>query len=56
MSQLWDIRQPVRTLAEDIVRILYQETTSEHTEDFMCAAVTVICEAVVVTRSYELYV
>jgi hypothetical protein len=26
----------------DIVRIRYQETTSEGTEDFMCAAVTVI--------------
>jgi hypothetical protein len=25
---------PVRTLAEDIVRILYQETTSEDIEDF----------------------
>jgi hypothetical protein len=23
MSQLWDIRQPVRTLAEDIVKIRY---------------------------------
>jgi hypothetical protein len=41
-SQLWDIRQPVRTLAEDIVRIHYQETTSEDIEDFMCGAVTVI--------------
>jgi hypothetical protein len=29
VSQLWDIRQPVKTLAEDIVRIRYQETTSE---------------------------
>jgi hypothetical protein len=29
-------------LAEDIVKILYQETTSEDIEDFMCAAVTVI--------------
>jgi hypothetical protein len=42
MNQLWDIRQPVRTLAEDIVRIRYQETTSEEIEDFMCAEVTVI--------------
>jgi hypothetical protein len=41
-SQLWDIRQPVRTLAEDNVRIRYQETTSENIEDFICAAVTVI--------------
>jgi hypothetical protein len=42
MSQLWDIRQPVRTLAEDIVRIRYQETTSEGIEDFICAAIRVI--------------
>jgi hypothetical protein len=35
LSELWDIRQPVRTLAEDIVRIRYQETTSEDIEDFM---------------------
>jgi hypothetical protein len=42
MSLLWDIRQPVRTLAEDIVRIRYQETTSEDIDDFMCAAVTAI--------------
>jgi hypothetical protein len=46
MSQLWDIRQPVRTLAEDTVRIRYQETTSEGTEDFMCAAVTVSFKSV----------
>jgi hypothetical protein len=42
MSELWDIRQPVRNSAEDIVRICYQETTSEDIEEFMCAAVTVI--------------
>jgi hypothetical protein len=36
VSQLWDIRQRVRTLAEDIVRMRYQETTSEDIEDFMC--------------------
>jgi hypothetical protein len=42
MSQLWDIRQQVSTLAEDIVRIRYQETTIEDTEDLMCAAVIVI--------------
>jgi hypothetical protein len=42
MSQLWDIRQQVGKLAEDIVRIYYQETTSEDIEDFMCAAVTEI--------------
>jgi hypothetical protein len=39
MNQLWDIRQPVRTLAEGITRIRYQETTSEDIEDFMYAAV-----------------
>jgi hypothetical protein len=42
MNQLWDIRQPVGTLAEDIIRIRYQEATSEDTEDFMCGAVTAI--------------
>jgi hypothetical protein len=42
MSQLWDIHQPVRTLAKNIVRNHYQEMTSEDIEDFMCAAVTVI--------------
>jgi hypothetical protein len=42
MSLLWDIRQPVRTLAEDIVKIRYQETTSEDIEDCICAAVTMI--------------
>jgi hypothetical protein len=42
VSQLWDTRQPVRTSAEDIVVIRYQETTSEDKEDFVCAAVTVI--------------
>jgi hypothetical protein len=30
------------SLAENTVKIRYQETTSEDTEDFMCAAVTVI--------------
>jgi hypothetical protein len=40
--QLWDICQPVRTLAENTVRIRHQETTSEDMEDFMCAVVTVI--------------
>jgi hypothetical protein len=40
--QLLDIRQPVRTLAEDINRICYQEMISGDMEDFMCAAVTVI--------------
>jgi hypothetical protein len=36
MSELWDIRQPVRTLAEDIAKIRYQETTSEDIKDFVC--------------------
>jgi hypothetical protein len=40
--QLWDICQPVRVLVKAIVKIHYQETTSEDIEDFMCAAVTVI--------------
>jgi hypothetical protein len=39
MSKLWDIRQSVRTAAEDIVRISYQEMTSEDIKGFMCAAV-----------------
>jgi predicted metalloprotease with PDZ domain len=43
MRELWDIRQPVRTLAENTVKICYQETTSEDIEDFMRAAVTGIC-------------
>jgi hypothetical protein len=42
MSHLWDIRQPVRTLAEDTVEIRYQETASEDIENFMFAAVTVM--------------
>jgi hypothetical protein len=49
MSELWDIRQRLRTLARDIVRICYQETTSECIEDFIYAAVIVIfwmCEPV----------
>jgi hypothetical protein len=29
-NQLWDICQLVRTLAKDIVRVRYQETTSEN--------------------------
>jgi hypothetical protein len=40
MSELWDISQPVWTLAEDIIRICYQETTSEDKwEIFACAVV-----------------
>jgi hypothetical protein len=42
MFQLWDIRQPVRTLTENIIRIRYQETTSEDIEDFVCALVAAI--------------
>jgi hypothetical protein len=42
MRELWDIRQLVRTLAEDIIKIRYQEKTSGDIEDFMCVAVTVI--------------
>jgi hypothetical protein len=42
LSQLWGVRQPVRTLAEDIVWIRYQETTGEDIEECICAAVTVI--------------
>jgi hypothetical protein len=38
-DHLWDIRQPVRTLAEDVVRIRFKETTSEEIEGFMCGAV-----------------
>jgi hypothetical protein len=41
VNHFWDIRQPVRMLAEDTVRIRYQEATIEDT-DFMCVAVTVI--------------
>jgi hypothetical protein len=39
MNQLWDIRQPVRMLVEDIVRIRYEETTSAEIENSMCGAV-----------------
>jgi hypothetical protein len=42
LSQIWDIHQPIRTLAEGIVKIRYKETTSEDVEDLMCATVTVI--------------
>jgi hypothetical protein len=45
LSHLWDIRQQVRTLGENIVRIRYQETTSEDIEDIICAAVTAIVRA-----------
>jgi hypothetical protein len=44
MNQLWDILQPVRTLAENIVGISYQATISEDilVVYFMCVTVTVI--------------
>jgi hypothetical protein len=41
-EQLWNIPQPVRTSAEDTVRIRYQKTASEDWEHFMYAVVTVI--------------
>jgi hypothetical protein len=41
MIQLWDIGQPVRTLAEDIVRIRCKKTASEDVGDLMCAAVNI---------------
>jgi hypothetical protein len=39
--QVWDIRQPVSTLAEETVRISYQETTIEDIEYLMRASGTV---------------
>jgi hypothetical protein len=39
MSEMWDICQMVRMLAEDIVKIRYQEMTSEDIEGFIYAAV-----------------
>jgi hypothetical protein len=36
VSRLWDIRQPVRTLPKDIVRIRYQETTIEDRKLYVC--------------------
>jgi hypothetical protein len=55
-SQLWDIRQPVMTLTEEIVRIYYQETTSEDVEDFMCATGTVIFRVCKPVRLLQLLV
>jgi hypothetical protein len=43
---MWDIRQPARMPAEDIVKIRYQETTGEDIEDFMCSEVTMIFKSV----------
>jgi hypothetical protein len=56
MSQSWDIRHSVRTLAEDIVGIRYQERTSEYIEDFMCGAVTVIFRVCKPVRLLQLLV
>jgi hypothetical protein len=58
-SQLWDIRQSVRTSVEDIVRIHYQETTSEDRRIYVCCSYSdlwsvLTSEAVVVTCSYDL--
>jgi hypothetical protein len=53
MSELWEIRQTVMTWAEGIVKIHYQETTSE---DFMCAAVTVIFRVCKPVRLLQLLV
>jgi hypothetical protein len=54
MSELCDIHEPVKTLAEDTVRIRYQEMTSEDTEDFMCDEVTVIFRGCKPVRLLEL--
>jgi hypothetical protein len=56
MSKLWDIRQLVRSLAEDIVRISYQETTSEEIEDIICDADTVIFRVCKPVRLLQLLV
>jgi hypothetical protein len=56
MSELWGIREPVRTLAEDVVRIYYQETTSEDRRLDMCAAVTVTFRVCKPMRLLQLFV
>jgi hypothetical protein len=56
VSQLWDICQPVRTLAEDIFRIHYQEMNNVDVEDFMFAAVTVIFRVCKPVRMLQLLV
>jgi hypothetical protein len=56
MSHLWDIRQSVRTLAEDIVRIRHKEMTIEDIEDFIYAAVIVIFRVRKVVRLLYLFV
>jgi hypothetical protein len=49
-------RQSVKTSVEDIVKICYQETTSEDIEDFMWPAVTVIFRVCKPTRLLYLLV
>jgi hypothetical protein len=56
MSQLRDILQPVRTYAEDSVRMRYQEKTSEDIEEVICAAVTVIFKVCKPLRLLYLFV
>jgi hypothetical protein len=57
MSELWDIHQTVRMLAEDIVKICYQKVTSGDIEGFICAAVKCVIQwGFIVTCIYELYV
>jgi hypothetical protein len=38
LSVLWDIHQTVRTLGVGIVRIRYQETTSENRKLYVCCS------------------
>jgi hypothetical protein len=37
-SQLWNIRQPIRTFAEDIIKIRYQETSTEDRRIYVCCS------------------
>jgi hypothetical protein len=53
MSELWDFRQTARMLAEDIVKIHYQEMTSEDIEGFICTAVKWYIECVIQWGSYS---
>jgi hypothetical protein len=47
VSQLWDIRQPVMTLAEDSIRIRYQEITTEDTQKtYVCCSYSDLLECV----------
>jgi hypothetical protein len=56
MSQLLDIRQPVRSLSEDTVRTRYQETTREGIKEFMCAVARVIFRVCKLVRLLNLLV